>query len=148
MPGSSMPTKPKRANSTSTCQPTHCFKYRRLKSGPQGTETPDEYVFMQPLHKVPQSALQDPDNVNDMGKPVPKSSSISRRQNYDQLGTIEERSLRDDSPLSDYINYPLPNDAAKATPIIFQPTYENFASMLGSSLPLQKAVNIATEQPS
>lgn len=147
-PRSSMPTKPKRANSTSTCQPTHYFKHRRPNSGPQDAETPDDYVLMQPLHKAPQSALQDPDNTSDMGKPVPKSSSISRRQNYDQLGTIEERSLQDDSSLSDYINYPLPDDAAKATPIIFQPTYQNFDSTLGSSSPPQKAVNITAEQPS
>ena len=108
-------TKHKRANSTSTCQPTHYIKHRLQKTPQPLPEQQEEYVFMQPVHKAPE--------------PV-KSVPPSCRQNYDQLTTIEERSLREEGPVSDYENYPLPADVAKATPIVFQPTYENFASTM------------------
>ena len=115
LPSGSTKTKHKRANSTSTCQPTHYIKHRLQKTPQPLPEQQEEYVFMQPVHKAPE--------------PV-KSVPPSCRQNYDQLTTIEERSLREEGPVSDYENYPLPADVAKATPIVFQPTYENFASTM------------------
>ena len=112
LPSGSNRTKHKRANSTSTCQPTHYIKHRMQKvPQPPMAEQPEEYVFMQPLHKAPEPA-----------KSAPPPSC---RQNYDQLSTIEERSI---GPASDYENYPLPAEVAKATPILFQPTYENLSS--------------------
>ena len=112
LPSGSNRTKHKRANSTSTCQPTHYIKHRLQKPAqPPMPEQPEEYVFMQPIQKAPEPA-----------KSAPPPSC---RQNYDQLSTIEERSL---GPTSDYENYPLPADVAKETPIVFQPTYENFGS--------------------
>lgn len=119
LPGGSNRTKHKRANSTSTCQPTHYLKHRLQKTPqPPMAEQPEEYVFMQPIQKAPE--------------PAKSALPPSCRQNYDQLSTIEERSL---GPASDYENYPLPEDVAKATPVIFQPTYENFGSSMKPDTP-------------
>ena len=103
LPSGSTKTKHKRANSTSTCQPTHYIKHRLQKTPQPLPEQQEEYVFMQPVHKAPE--------------PV-KSVPPSCRQNYDQLTTIEERSLREEGPVSDYENYPLAAMSLKSALIV------------------------------
>ena len=118
-PGGNVPTKQKRANSTSTCHPTHYFKMANPKAG----LLQDGYVYMQPVHRSPSLTAKQEVSSKEAAKPSP----VCRRQNYDQLAPIEEQSSHEDStPPSNYENYPLPPDVVNATPILFQPTYQNF----------------------
>lgn len=121
LPGGSAHVKQKRANSTSTCHPTHYLKM----TNPKAALLQDGYVFMQPVHR---SSRSSPNQLQEGStKEITKATPINRRQNYDQLTPIEENSSHEESTSpSNYENHPLPPDVANATPLLFQPTYQNF----------------------
>lgn len=122
LPGGAKMTKTKRANSTSTCQPTHYLKMKHNRNAPPQQ---DEYVFMQPAPKSntvnapPSKSIETDDTLTNISS---RNDLPNRRQNYDQLTPIVE-----DSNSDCYENFPLPKEVAEADPIIYQPTYQNFS---------------------
>ena len=124
----------KRANSTSTCQPTHYLKTRSHNS----TLSQDEYVIMKPTSRILDQVREDQIISDSKGKRVPKGKPP--RINYDslepQLSPIKEPSISHTEG-TEYMNHPLPTEIVNAKPIMYQREYENInhSNYIPSSLP-------------
>ena len=106
----SAPVKQKRANTTSTCQPTHYLKVTHPEKGLQ-----DEYVFMRPGQRPARQQV-----ASKQG-----SKATITQSNYDFLKPLPATKSTSEDHTSTYENSPLPPDVATATPLLYQPSYEN-----------------------
>ena len=94
-----------RANSTSTCQPTHYMKLRN----PKADLLNEGYVLMKSRGRLALDRL--PEEASAYTKPTP-----TRRDNYDQLEIQETEQ---------YVNHPVPADVAMGTPVMYEREYHN-----------------------
>ena len=94
-----------RANSTSTCQPTHYMKLRN----PKADLLNEGYVLMRSRGRLALDQL--PEETTPSTKATP-----TRRENYDQL------ELQD---TEQYVNHPVPADVAMGTPVMYEREYHN-----------------------
>ena len=117
----------KRANSTSTCHPTHYMKMRN----PKADLAEDGYVIMvsagrNVLDKVPEENSTSSSTTSTTTTTSSVKKGPIARINYDKLELQSNPSSSETcKPSTDYVNHPLPPEIARGTPVLYQREYGN-----------------------